>query len=270
MKHLLTILALLASSVQAQTITIPQQIVALPAQIPACVALNTSPAQTLCGPGLTVKATTSGCTTPQPATNTQTIACPAGTTGHWTQSQAYITSPAPTCWTEGPWSPSVAPTGACVPSGTAGVTWMYLNGAKTAAADFSGSTTNWFNATSAGYNGSKTDIKVSGGCFIPVWAGNYQLPNPGWSYFLIAMKPSSSNSVGIHFEPRVNGTDADIYPHINLADSSGKYGPAPQAGVWASYKIPLADLGVPPGTPLYKAVMACDGATYELDAIGFQ
>ena len=169
----------------------------------------------------------------------------------------------------------VAPAPTPVPTPTptptpAGVTWMYLNGVKTAAADFSGSTTNWFNATTAGYNGGKTDIKVANGCFIPVWAANYQLPNPGWTYFLIAMKPSSSNAVGIHFEPRINGADADIYPHINLADASAKYGPAPQAGVWASYKIPLADLGVPPGTPLYKAVMACDGAEYEFDALGFQ
>jgi hypothetical protein len=168
-------------------------------------------------------------------------------------------------------TPSPAPTPTPTPTPPpSGVKWMYLNGVKTAAADFSGSTTNWFNSTSAGYNGGTKDIKVSGGCFIPVWASNYQLPNPGYTYLLIAMKPSSSNPVGIHLEPRINGSDADIYPHINLADSNAKYGPMPRAGVWASYKIPLADLGVPPGTPLYKAVMACDGATYEFDAIGFQ
>jgi hypothetical protein len=147
---------------------------------------------------------------------------------------------------------------------------MYLNGVKTVAADFSGSTTQWFNLTSAGYNGGKTDIKVSGGCFIPVWASNYQLPNPGWTTFLISMRPTAGSAVGIHFEPRVNGGDADIYPHIDLASSAAKYGPAPRAGVWASYQIPLSDLGVPPGTPLYKAVLACDGATYEFDALGFR
>lgn len=148
-----------------------------------------------------------------------------------------------------------------------GVTWMYQGGQKTAWGDFSGSTTNWAYKTSSGLNGATTDIRVSGGCFIPVWASNYQYPNPGYSYFLISVKPSSSNPIGIHFEPRIGG-DADIYPHITLTDP--KYGPAPQAGVWASYKIPLADLGVPPGTPLYKAVLACDGGTYEFDSIGFQ
>jgi hypothetical protein len=227
MKYL-TILALLAGSVQAQNVSIPAQ-----------TACSTIPAQTVC---VTLPA--------------RTLPVVAGTT-----------PPAPTCV-----APQVLVNGVCTTPVTPpkGVTWMYLNGTKTAAADFSGSTTNWFNATTAGYNGGKIDIKVSGGCFIPVWASNYQLPNPGWTYLLIAMKPSSSNAVGIHFEPRINGQDADIYPHINLADSTAKYGPAPQAGVWASYKIPLADLGVPPGTLLYKAVMACDGATYEFDAIGFQ
>lgn len=167
--------------------------------------------------------------------------------------------------------PQILQNGVCItPVPPPGTAWMYLNGVKTAAADFSGSSTSWFNATTAGYNGGKTDIKVSGGCFIPVWASNYQLPNPGWRYFLISMKPTSGNAVGIHFEPRVNGGDADIYPHIDLASSLAKYGPAPRAGVWASYKIPLADLGVPPGTALYKAVLACDGAAYEFDAIGFQ
>lgn len=171
--------------------------------------------------------------------------------------------------------PQVLQNGVCVtpvppPPPPPGTVWMYLNGVKTAAADFSGNSTNWFNATTAGYNGGKTDIKVSGGCFIPVWASNYQLPNPGWHYFVISMKPTSANAVGIHFEPRINGGDADIYPHIDLASSLAKYGPAPRAGVWASYKIPFTDLGVPPGTALYKAVLACDGATYEFDAMGFQ
>ena len=148
---------------------------------------------------------------------------------------------------------------------------MYLSGVKTAATDFSGSTTKWFSSTVSGLNGSTTDIKVSGGCFIPVWASNYQLPNPGYKYFLISVKPSTSNPIGIHFEPRINNGDADIYPHINLADSNAVYGPAPRAGVWASYKVPLSDLGVKSANePLYKMVGMCDGSTYEIDAIGFQ
>ncbi|MGO9934434.1 MAG: hypothetical protein ACLPV8_21820 [Steroidobacteraceae bacterium] len=39
-----------------------------------------------------------------------------------------------------------------------------------------------------------------------------------------------------------------------LIDATGTYGPAPRAGVWATYKIPLSALGVGPGlvSPIFK------------------
>lgn len=55
------------------------------------------------------------CTTPQPSTETQSVACPVGTTGTWQQSRSYIAAAYPTCWTAGDWTPSAAPTGACTP-----------------------------------------------------------------------------------------------------------------------------------------------------------
>ena len=41
---------------------------------------------------------------------------------------------------------------------------------------------------------------------------------------------------------------------VGIMDASGRYGAAPQVGVWGSYKIPLADLGIGPGliTNVYK------------------
>lgn len=54
------------------------------------------------------------CTTPQPAPQTQTVACPVGTTGSWTQTNAYVAAPAPTCWVPSAWLPATAPAGACV------------------------------------------------------------------------------------------------------------------------------------------------------------
>lgn len=51
----------------------------------------------------------------QPATETQTVQCPAGTTGSWLQSRTYGSAPAPTCWTPGEWFPATAPAGACTP-----------------------------------------------------------------------------------------------------------------------------------------------------------
>ncbi len=53
------------------------------------------------------------CTTPQPAAETQTMACPSGTTGSWTQTRTYTAAAYPTCWTAGAWAPASAPAGAC-------------------------------------------------------------------------------------------------------------------------------------------------------------
>lgn len=53
------------------------------------------------------------CTTPKPAAETQSVACPAGTTGSWTQARSYSAVAYPTCWAAGAWMPETAPSGAC-------------------------------------------------------------------------------------------------------------------------------------------------------------
>jgi hypothetical protein len=158
-----------------------------------------------------------------------------------------------------------------------GVTWMYLNGAKTLAGDFTGSgeATNYENSTTSGYNGGTKDILITSsvpyGYFIPYWASNYQLPNPGYTYLLLSIKPSrTGDTFGIHAER--NG-DSPL-PGIELITAAAaSYGPVAVAGQWASYKIPLRDLGVLGDATLYKVVIATHtGAadSWELDAIGFQ
>lgn len=49
----------------------------------------------------------------QPAAEVRVGACPTGTTGTWTQTRTYSSSPYPTCWTAGDWLPASAPAGAC-------------------------------------------------------------------------------------------------------------------------------------------------------------
>lgn len=158
-----------------------------------------------------------------------------------------------------------------------GVTWMYLNGVKTLAGDFTGNgeSTNYQHATSAGYNGGTKDILITSsvpwGYFIPYWAGNYRLPNPGYTYLLLAIKPSKTgDTFGMHAE-RVG--DAPL-PGIELVTASGNsYGPPAVAGKWGVYKVPLSDLGVYGDATLYKVVIAThtDSAdSWEMDAIGFQ
>lgn len=55
------------------------------------------------------------CTAPQPPPDTQTVACPTGATGTWTQTRTYSAAAYPTCWTPGAWTPATAPAGACTP-----------------------------------------------------------------------------------------------------------------------------------------------------------
>jgi hypothetical protein len=55
------------------------------------------------------------CTSPQPANDAQTVACPIGATGSWTQTRTYAAASFPTCWTAGGWLPLSAPASACSP-----------------------------------------------------------------------------------------------------------------------------------------------------------
>lgn len=52
---------------------------------------------------------------PAPPDATQTVQCPAGTTGTWTQTHGWDSAPYPTCWTAQPWQPTSPPPGACTP-----------------------------------------------------------------------------------------------------------------------------------------------------------
>jgi hypothetical protein len=153
-----------------------------------------------------------------------------------------------------------------------GVTWMYLNGVKTLAGDFTGGgeATNYENSTTSGYNGGTKDILITSsvpwGYFIPYWDVNYHLPNLGYTKLLLSLKPSiTGDTFGIHAE---RAGDSPL-PSIELMN----YGPAAVAGKWGSYVIPLQDLGVLGDATLYKIVMATHTGTadsWELDAIGFE
>ena len=154
-----------------------------------------------------------------------------------------------------------------------GVTWMYLNGVKTLAGDFTGQgeSTNYENSTSSGYNGDTKDILITStvpwGYFIPYWAANFALPNPGYTYLLFSLKPTlTGDTFGINAE-KVGDVDPDC--HIEVMN----YGPAAVEGVWGTYKVPLTDLCVAGDSALYKVVIATHTGTpdtWEMDAIGFE
>jgi hypothetical protein len=157
-----------------------------------------------------------------------------------------------------------------------GVTWMYLNGVKTLAGDFTGANTHVdynHTVTGAQFNGHTQDIQLTTSgtgvqwpYFLPYFAADYKLPNPGYTKLLISIKPTVSGQVfGMHME-RVGDQ-----PLASVELMS--YGPASVAGVWASYAIPLKDLGTLGDATLYKLLLQDHSATsagWEMDALGFQ
>ena len=135
MKKLLALLLLVPSlALSAVTATVTpgdwplyrgSTIVSRHASLEACVeaakALNVARSYTCrTSTGVVVKITADppppppSCAAPQPAAETQTVQCPAGTTGSWQQTRTYSAAVYPTCWTAGAWSPTAAPAGACV------------------------------------------------------------------------------------------------------------------------------------------------------------
>lgn len=205
------------------------------------------------------------------ALGAQTITVPAPSCSVVCQPVQIVIPPAvplpPVCVT-----PEILVSGVCVAPPPPTAKWMYLNGVKTLAGDFTGGgeTTDYQHATTSGFAGGTRDILISStvpwGYFIPYWSANYRLPNPGYTQLILSLKPSvTGDTFGIHAE-RVG--DVGL-PSIELL----KYGPAAVAGKWASYVIPLKDLGVLGDATLYKIVLATHTSNadiWELDAIGFQ
>lgn len=50
---------------------------------------------------------------PQPPPESQTVACPPGTSGTWAQTRTYSQAPAPVCWSAGGWTPLAPAAGEC-------------------------------------------------------------------------------------------------------------------------------------------------------------
>lgn len=171
-------------------------------------------------------------------------------------------------------TPIPTPTPTPTPPPT-GVMWGYFNGQWAWAGDFTGAGTavNYHHATTSGLHGHTQDIQlttsgagVAWPYWLPYFAPNYKLPNPGYTKLLLSIKPTvTGQAFGIHME-RVG--DLPL-PSIELMN----YGPASVAGVWASYVVPLKDLGTLGDPTLYKFLIQDHSATsagWEIDEVGFQ
>jgi hypothetical protein len=121
-----------------------------------------------------------------------------------------------------------------------GIFWLYRNGVKTLAGDFTQQ------GTAVDYATGTFSSTAKWGLWLPYFAANYALPNFGYKSLLLSLKPTIPGQ-----DWTIAFTRAGDIP-TNIVKPISAYGPKPVMGVWADYVIPLADLGVDKDPALYK------------------
>jgi Calx-beta domain len=154
--------------------------------------------------------------------------------------------------------------------------WVYRNGTFNWGGDYSYAATPNYKDTagapaSGGYDIAVTVTSAYGG-FQPYAGGTVPLWNfddSQYTYLTFSLKPTVANQTAQLYFMKVG----DIPVGIDVNPFNGKYGPAPQAGIWATYKIPLSDLGVK-DTSVYKfAIQDQTGLghnVFYIDNLGFE
>ena len=134
---------------------------------------------------------------------------------------------------------------------------VYLNGVFNWEGDYDfGGTMNYADAT--GNPSGKYDLKWctpagSQGGWLPFAPQNTYDLTP-YKYMNLDLKPTAAGKTWDISFFQIGDVLVDSPAMI---DASGTYGPAPQPGVWATYKIPLSAMGVGPGavTTVYKFLL---------------
>jgi len=149
-----------------------------------------------------------------------------------------------------------------------GAAWVYQNGSFNWEGDYSFGATISYKDTAGGPTGTY-DLKVvttSGGGGWQPFALGKQFDVRGFSKLTYCVKPTSAGLViGTGFAAINDVADGNI---INIGAGT-PYGPAPQAGVWGCYVIPLKDFALT--NPLIQkfTIATGTGATYYVDNVGF-
>lgn len=116
--------------------------------------------------------------------------------------------------------------------------------------DWSDGTTKCYGDTTGHPVGGQYDLMVStpgGGAWLP-WPSTLNFDASPYEYVQLDLKPTKSNTTW--FVQFVAIGDVAIPATATLpSDAHGTYGPAPVVGQWATYRIPLKNLNVGPGTP---------------------
>jgi hypothetical protein len=209
--------------------------------------------------------------------SSKTISIPVSNSSAFSGTKSFnlaLSGPTAGATLSSPNSATVTITGSGTGSAPAGgVFWVYHNGVFNWTADFSFlASINYKDTATTALSGPYTiGVAVTGayGAFQP-----YSVPGfdtTPYKYLIFSVKPTVSNQViGTGFD--ANNDVADGIPLTVAGPQMTKYGPAPVAGQWNSYKIPLADFGF--NNPSVLKFTIADGTginsnLYYVDNVGF-
>jgi hypothetical protein len=175
-------------------------------------------------------------------------------------------TPAPAPTPTPPPPPAPTPT----PTPVAGTSWVYYNGVFDWPGDYSFVASPNYADTSGGPLSGPHDIKVTltgaWGGWLP-YALNWNFNSAGYTKLTFALKPTVANQKWNVYFVKVGDIPVGIYLDVS------KYGPAPVAGKWATYTVPLSALGVL-NTSIYKFCIqdqtGLSSNTWYVDNVGFE
>lgn len=151
-----------------------------------------------------------------------------------------------------PSSAAVTITGSAAGAGAGSTFWVFRNGVFSWGGDYSFSAIPNYKDTTGNPQTGPYDIAVSvvgrWGGYQPYAGGtvpHYAFDDRGYQYLVFDLKPTVANQVWHCMFHSVGDVAIGQPLRIN------NYGPAPVVGKWATYKIPLSDLGVL-NTTVYK------------------
>lgn len=154
------------------------------------------------------------------------------------------------------------------PPTASGTSWVYYNGTFDWPGDFNFAAAGDYSDSSGGPLSGGHDIKMTSspyGGWLP-YAQNWDFNSAPYSKLTFSLKPTRSGQTWQVYFVKVG----DIPVGISLDVS--RYGPTPVAGQWATYTVPLQDLGVL-GKPIYKFAIqdqsGAGGNVWYIDNVGF-
>jgi hypothetical protein len=149
-----------------------------------------------------------------------------------------------------------------------GTSWVYYNGTFDWPGDFNFAAVGDYSDTSGAPLSGAHDIKMTSsayGGWLP-YAQNWNFNSAPYTKLTFALKPTRSGQVWQVYFVKVG--DIPVGIALNVA----QYGPTPVAGQWATYTVPLKDLGVL-GTSIYKFAIqdqsGANGNVWYIDNVGF-